>query len=67
MCPAPKIPNMEVKNPAPPPPSPEESAAQRQGAPESYHRIRSRVTSNQRNRLRIDRDKPRNANVPRYS
>lgn len=54
MC-NPKIPKLEIKDPAPPPPPPEESAAYRQGAPEMQFTGRSKPTSNTRNRLRIDR------------
>lgn len=69
MCMAPKMPKMEVKDPAPPPPPPEESAAYRQGAPEYRFSERSRASRSQRNKLRIDRDTSsrRTVGVPRYN
>lgn len=67
MCMSPKMPKMEVKDPAPPPPPPENSAAYQQGYPEMEGVRRTRATSNTRNKLRIDRDTSgnRNSNVPR--
>lgn len=67
MCLVQKMPKVDVKDPAPPPPPPEYSAAYRQGSPELVGMGRSRVSSNTRNKLRIDRNTSgsRNSNVPR--
>jgi len=69
MCMAPKMPKMEVKDPAPPPPPPEESAAFKQGAPEYRFSERPRGSRNSRNKLRIDRDTSsrRTVSVPHYN
>lgn len=55
MCVSPKMPKIDMKEPAPPPPMPEETAAARQGSPELLSLSKNRSSSNIRNRLRIDR------------
>lgn len=50
-----KAPKIDNKDPAPAPPAPEESAADKQGAPELVNK--SNIKNSIRNKLRIDREK----------